>query len=577
MSRIEYTQNKSIPKKWIVSGLILSIFMIVSSILLLLYPFASKEETTYFQSKNPILFKNKQYGNALIEGETVYLPISFINDHLDESIIFDEKSQSIIITTKNKVIQMPTESLTYYVNENPVKLHLPAIRTENGEMFVSIEPLLDYYPIQYKKLKETNAIWIQNSGEKLVHGKIKNKDVHEEKLRLRTEATLQSPYVDKITSNDKIYIEGELEEYLFVRKENGIAGYLHKNLIEKGEQEEILIKQEEKAAVVPKINGPIQLTWEAVYNRNPNTKKLPEMPGINVVSPTWFELENGDGMIRNLGSLDFVKWAHSKKYQVWGLFSNAFNPELTHLAFKDYETRQKMIRQLLHYSKMYQLNGINLDIENVNVEDGPFITQFVREATPLFHEAGLTVSMDITFISTSGNWSVFYEREKLGEIVDYLIVMAYDEHWGSSPVAGSVASLPWVEANTEKLLTIVPNEKLILGVPLYTRLWKEETKSDGTVDVSSEALSMAKTKKWLNENGIKPQYDSVSGQNYAELVKEQITYKIWLEDELSLRKRADLVVKYQLAGIASWSRFFGDETAWTALQFDKKYTEVDKK
>jgi spore germination protein YaaH len=577
MSRIEYTHNKSIPKKWIVSGLILSIFMIVSSILLLLYPFASKEETKYFQAKNPILFKNKQHGNALIEGETVYLPISFINDHLDESIIFDDKSQSIIITTKNKVIQMPTESLTYYVNENPVKLHLPAIQTENGEMFVSIEPLLDYYPIQYKKLNETNAIWIQKSGEKLVHGKIKNKDVHEEKLRLRTEATLQSPYVDKITSNDKIYIEGELEEYLFVRKENGIAGYLHKNLIEKGEQEEILINQEEKAAAVPKINGPIQLTWEAVYNRNPDTKKLPEMPGINVVSPTWFELENGDGMIRNLGSLDFVKWAHSKKYQVWGLFSNAFNPELTHLAFKDYETRQKMIRQLLHYSKMYQLNGINLDIENVNVEDGPFITQFVREATPLFHEAGLTVSMDITFISISGNWSVFYEREKLGEIVDYLIVMAYDEHWGSSPVAGSVASLPWVEANTEKLLTIVPNEKLILGVPLYTRLWKEETKSDGTVDVSSEALSMAKTKKWLNENGIKPQYDTASGQNYAELVKNQITYKIWLEDELSLRKRADLVVKYQLAGIASWSRFFGDETAWTALQFDKKYTEVDKK
>jgi spore germination protein YaaH len=555
----------------------LSIFMIVSTILLFLYPFASKEETTYFQAENPILFKNKQYGNALLEGETVYLPISFINDHLDESIIFDEKSQSIIITTKNKVIQMPTESLTYYVNENPVKLHLPAIQTENGEMFVSIEPLLDYYPIQYKKLKETNAIWIQNSGEKLVHGKIKNKDVHEEKLRLRTEATLQSPFVDKITSNDNIYIEGELEEYLFVRKENGIAGYLHKNLIEKGEQEEILIKQEEKAAAVPKINGPIQLTWEAVYNRNPDTKKLPEMPGINVVSPTWFELENGDGMIRNLGSLDFIKWAHSKKYQVWGLFSNAFNPELTHLAFKDYETRQKMIRQLLHYSKMYQLNGINLDIENVNVEDGPFITQFVREATPLFHEAGLTVSMDITFISTSGNWSVFYDREKLGEIADYLIVMAYDEHWGSSPVAGSVASLPWVEANTEKLLTIVPNEKLILGVPLYTRLWKEETKSDGTVDVSSEALSMAKTKKWLNENGIKPQYDSVSGQNYAELIKDQITYKIWIEDELSLRKRADLVVKYQLAGIASWSRFFGDETAWTALQFDKKYTEVDKK
>ena len=125
-----------------------------------------------------------------------------------------------------------------------------------------------------------------------------------------------------------------------------------------------------------------------------------------------------------------------------------------------------MIRQLLIYSQMYQLDGINIDIENVTEADGPLVTQFVREATPYFHQAGLIVSMDITFIS-SGNWSAFYEREKLAETVDYLMVMAYDEHWGTSEEAGSVASFPWVETNLQKLLEVVPNEKLILGVPLY--------------------------------------------------------------------------------------------------------------
>ncbi|MFD2444010.1 glycosyl hydrolase family 18 protein [Bacillus sp. CGMCC 1.16607] len=576
MSRVEYYKKKTTPIKWIVTGLILAMVMIVSSILLLLYPFASKEKADYFQGENPILFQNRQNGNALIDGETVFIPISFIKEQLDESIIFDEKSNSIIITTQNKVIQMPTESLTYYVNEKPVKLHFPAIQSSNGELYVALEPLLAYYPIQYKKLDGTNAIWIQTDGEELTNGTVGKKEVHEEKLRLRTDATLQSAYTANIKNNEKIYIEGEKEEYLFVRKEDGTAGYLHKELIKKGQQDQIVITKEEKTANLLPIKGPIRLTWEAVYNRNPDTSQLPEMPGINVVSPTWFELEDGEGNIKNLGSLDYVKWAKSKNYQVWGLFSNAFEPEMTHLAFKDYETRQKMIRQLLHYSQMYHLNGINIDIENVNVEDGPFITQFVREATPLLHEAGLTVSMDITFISTSENWSVFYEREKLGKVVDYLIVMAYDEHWGSSPVAGSVASFPWVEKNIENLLAVVPNERLILGVPLYTRLWKEQVLADGKVEVSSKAISMTKAKEWLNENGIKPIYDSSTGQNYAELfVKaENSTYKVWLEDELSLKKRSELVGKYQLAGVASWSRFFADNTAWTALhQDDKNYTK----
>jgi spore germination protein YaaH len=572
MSRVEYYQKKQIPTTWIMTGLILAIVIIVSSILLLLYPFASKEKSTYFQGESPILFNNKQHGNGLIDGETVFIPISFVKEQLDESLIFDEKSNSIIITTQNKVVQMPTESLTYYVNEKPVKLHFPAIQSSNGELYVAIDPLLTYYPIQYKKLAETNGIWIQKSGEKLVLGTVVKEQVHEEKLRLRTESTLQSPFISDVKNGEKVYIEGEEEGYLFVRKENGIAGFLHKDLIKKGETEQIIITKEEKAVNLTKINGPIQLTWEAVYKQNPDTSQLPDMPGINVVSPTWFELENGEGTIKNLGSLEYINWAQAKGYQVWGLFSNAFDPELTHLAFKDYETRQKMIRQLLHYSQMYHLNGINLDIENVNLEDGPFITQFVREATPLFHEAGLTVSMDITFISTSENWSVIYERDKLGQIVDYLMVMAYDEHWGSSPVAGSVSSLPWVEKNIEKLLSVVPNEKIILGVPLYTRLWKEQTLADGKTEVSSQALSMAKAKEWLEENNLKPSYDTASGQNYAELIDkdEKATFKIWIEDELSLKKRADLVVKYQLAGVASWSRFFADDSAWTALHNNEK-------
>jgi spore germination protein YaaH len=567
MARVVYHKKQGFTKGWIIIGLLLSLLLIISSILLLLYPFASSEEQQYFIGSNPILFEGEQAGNALLEGESVYVPLSFLQESIDDSITYDEKSESIIITTADKVIQMPTESLTYYVNEEPVELRFSPLKDENGELYLALEPVITYYPLQYSILPDSKGIWIQKDGEEIVNGTITNEDVHEEKLRLRTDAALQSPYTTETNNGEEIFIEKEKDDYYFVRKQDGTAGFIQKEFVQAGTTEVISVEREQKEAALPEIDGPIQLTWEAVYTKNPNPENIPQMPGVNVVSPTWFELADASGEIKNLGSLSYVNWAKDKGYQVWGLFSNAFDPELTYQAFKDFETRQKMIRELLHYSQMYHLDGINLDIENVNPEHGPLVTQFVREATPYFHEAGLIVSMDITFIA-GGNWSAFYEREKLAKIVDYLAVMAYDEHWGSSPEAGSVASLPWVENNLQKLLEVVPNEKLILGVPLYTRLW--EVKDSG--EVSSQALSMGKVKEWLNENQLTPSYDELSGQNYAEIYvqEEQTTYKVWLEDEISLRKRAELASKYDLAGVASWSRYFADDTAWLALNLESQ-------
>jgi spore germination protein YaaH len=564
MARLEtYKKKPHLSKGWIVTGLIASILFIISSILLYFYPFASSEKISYFTGDNPVLFQGKQEGNAIIDGESVYIELDFLKEHIDDTIFFDEKSNSIIITTSNKVIQMPTESLTYFINEQPVDLQFAPLVDEKGTLFVALDPIIQFYPVTYQVLEQTNVVLIQKDRETLQNSVVTMEDVHEEKLRLRTDATLRSPYVADVSSGEKVWIEDEKEEFYFVRRKDGVAGYISKDLIEKQQEETIAVEYEKDAVNAPTFEGPINLTWEAVYTKNPDTSMIPKMNGVNIVSPTWFELKDDTGSIGNLASLEYTKWAKDQGYQVWGLFSNAFDPDLTHAAFKDYETRQKMIRELLHYSQLYELNGINIDIENVREEDGPLVTQFVREATPYFHEAGLIVSMDVTFIA-EGNWSAFYEREKLAEIVDYLAIMAYDEHWGSSPKAGSVASLPWVETNLQKLLEIIPNEKLILGIPLYTRLW--EIKDSG--EVSSKSKSMAQIKEWLTTNNLTPIYDAASGQNYAELyVPDQATtYKVWLEDAQSLTARTNLAVKYDLAGVASWSRYFGDETAWTALQ-----------
>ncbi|WP_445492649.1 glycosyl hydrolase family 18 protein [Niallia sp. 03133] len=562
MAEILFQPHKKKKKKWILFGFFIGILMILSSILLLLYNFASNEKTNYFKGENPILLNGKQIGNALVVNKTVYLPLSAWKQNIDASITYDTNSNSVIVTTKDKVVQFPSKSVSYFVNDKAVELQFHPIKDENGEIYVAVEPLVDFYGVQYSVLKDYHAVLLEKDGEEKKWGSVTEKKVDKDYMRLRTEASMFSPYTEELTSKESVTIEKEEGDYYFVRKKNGAAGFVKKDMIDSGKTETVKVDVNMEKPKLSPVKGPIQLTWEAVYTKNPDTSTIKKMEGVNVVSPTWFKLSGNKGNVSNLGSTEYVKWAHKQNYQVWGLFSNDFDPEKTHEVFKDYKTRQKVIRQLLVYSEMYHLDGINIDIENVNKKDGKYVTQFIREATPYLHKAGLTVSMDVTFIA-GGNYSEFYEREHLSDIVDYMVVMAYDEHWASSPTAGSVASFPWVESNLKNLLDEVSSNKLILAVPLYTRLWEE--KENG--NISSKALSMEKVEEWLKRNKVMPTYDEASGQNYGEYFdrKSKSTYKIWLEDEMSLSKRANLVDKYGLAGVASWSRYFANDTAWPSL------------
>ncbi|WP_312094535.1 glycosyl hydrolase family 18 protein [Niallia sp.] len=568
MTEINFSYQKKPTNRKIMVGLILAALLVISmTILLIFFPFGNKEKVTYFQGENPVFLNGEQIGNAIFDKGTVYLPLNIWQEKIDESITYDTNSNSVIVTTDDKVIQFPTDSVSYYVNDKNTELSFHPLKDEDGTIYVALDPLAQFYPIKYTILEEEQIVLLEESGQERADGTFTSKKVRKDFTRLRSEAAISSPYTEELAPGEHVTIEKEVEDFYFVRKENGIAGFVKKKYVEKGKSEVVQVKLEEKEPKLNKIDGPIQLTWEAVYSSNPDTSTIPKMNGVNVVSPTWFKLSGNDGKVTNLGSTAYVDWAHKQGYQVWGLFSNDFDPDKTHEVLKDYQKRQTVIRQLLVYSDMYKLDGINIDIENVREEDGKYVTQFVREATPYLHEAGITVSMDITFIA-GGNYSAFLQRDHLAEIVDYLVVMAYDEHWATSPIAGSVASFPWVEANLETLLDIVPSDKLVLGVPLYARLWEE--KENG--EISSKSLSMANVEEWLKEHKVTPTYDEVSGQNYGEYFDKETksTYKIWLEDELSLAKRAELVEKYNLAGLASWSRTFASDTAWSALSLEKK-------
>lgn len=557
----------------------MAIILVCLTIFMIIYPFPSKEAVAYFHSDHPIIYQQQVYENEVVRMEDInYVSLSFIQEKIDPFVTFDEKSQSVIITTKDKVVQLSGEELRGFINDKPFHFEVPVLVTDDNKRFINLEQLTNIYPLSIEYVAETGVLFLRNHGEELQLAQIIGKP-NEHDSKLREDASKASPFTASVTEGEKVYVENSSEDYFFVRKENGLAGYIAKKYVSLGDKLQLDLAVEEiELPVRQEVEKPIHLTWEAVYSKNPNTAALPEMPGLNVVSPTWFKIKNEQGDVSNLGSMEYMNWAKGKELQVWALFSNNFDPDLTHEVLKDFETRQTIIRQILQYSEMYQLDGINVDFENVYLQDKDRVTQFMRELTPFLHQAGLTVSMDITFISNSEMWSMFYDRAALTEIVDYMIVMAYDEHWGSSPLAGSVASLPWVEKNVVKLLEIIPAEKLILGVPLYTRIWTEQDTPGGNVEVSSKALSMDQVKQWLEEHQLTPSYDEPSGQNYAELRDdlEGATYKIWIEDELSLTSRTELVHRYQLAGVASWARNFANDNGWEALDKGLKNKNIEK-
>lgn len=321
------------------------------------------------------------------------------------------------------------------------------------------------------------------------------------------------------------------------------------------------------AASTIKISGSpdkINLVWQSNFSKaQDDFSQLPPVEGVNIVSPCWFDIININGFIRNKANMQYAKLLHKKGYKIWALITNSFNPELTHLILQNKEARAYIIEQMLTFAEQYQLEGYNLDFENIKDNDRDLLTDFVKEITVALKKQKLMVSMDVTVPSGEPYWSNCYDRKALGETVDYVMLMAYDEHHPSSKHIGSTASINWVKKGLESTLKNIPAEKLVLGLPLYMRIWQQNKE---TGKVTGKTLSMPQAEKLISEKNIRPQWLDGQGQYYLEYSEGKITYKVWQENKYSLQLKAALVSKYGLAGIASWRKGFETPDVWPALE-----------
>lgn len=510
--------------------------------------------------------------NPRIVDNEILLTLDTIKKHIDPHIYWDKELKKVTITTRDRVIRMKTDSLDALVNNKPMTLNIPAVE-EGNTVYIPIEFLSEFYGIDISHIERSNVIVIdfKNSLRQIA-------EPVDSKAVVRKGRSIRYPIIRKFDlensgqEENALRIFEEYDKWYKVRTSDGAIGYIEKRFVVVRRMLVVKLQEEEKGPLWKPEDGKISLVWEMMYSKVPDLSLIGEMKGLDVISPTWFQLANEHGEIINRAVPRYVEWARRNGYKVWALFSNDFNDiKMTEKFLNNTDARDNAIREILAYAALYKLDGINIDFENMYKKDKDAFTQFVREMTPLLREQGLVVSVDVTIPDGSDTWSLCYDRKALGEVADYVALMTYDQHWSTSPVAGSVSQVSWVERNIVKVLKEVPREKLLLGLPFYTRLWQEEAGEDGKIKVSNpKALSMEASRKMVQENNAPVTWDKESGQFYTEFKKDNKTYKIWLEDENSINLKSALVHKYKLAGTAAWRRSDEIPEVWDVLNENLK-------
>jgi len=522
------------------------------------YNFPSQEVINYSDELYLIVEEEEVESSdaVMIYEDILYFSFPTVEYFIDKDIFYDELEKTLIITNKDEVLRYIVDSDVASVNSKEF-LILNTIKELNRTIYIPIDIILKNYNVEINYFEETKAVVLDYKDIYYLKGEIILEDAV-----IRTDLNVKSPIIaNNLPLGTIVNVYAEYEYWYKVRTMDGIPGFIEKKFIKLNHTKDIFkVEIPNMEAIQEDKKRKINLTWDYTNRKITNTDSIKQIAGLNVISPTWFSIIDEEGNMIDKGNMEYVSRYNEFGYEIWPLINNNFDPDLTHELLYKSSRREKLIQDILNSYRGYGVQGINIDFENVHMKTKDLLTQFVRELYPVFKEAGMSVSIDVTGISTSENWSLSYDRERLSKAVDYIMLMAYDQHWASSPISGSVAEYPWVEKSIVGVLKSIPNEKLVLGVPFYTRLWSER---DGKV--SSQALSMEKANTFIKENNIELIWDEKSLQYYGETEKNDTVYKIWLEDSKSLEKKASLIHKYDLAGIASWRKGFETREVWDTI------------
>jgi len=479
---------------------------------------------------------------GLVDGDRVYLPLDVVNTYLNQRYYWDSANQQILYATPSELTSASASSEAgdkVWVKDDKVYLNLTYVQEYTDlDAYITKDPYR--IAIQYK-FKNVKTVTVKKN------------------TSIRYRGGIKSAILTSVKKGTKLRLIEELENWDQVATEDGYIGYIDKKKVGEAEKTkfERSFKREQYSYLT--MDSKVNMVWHQVTSTDANAyfaDATANMTGVNVISPTWFYLTDTSGNIASIASADYVSQAHEKGLQVWGLIDNFTQEVSTTETLSSTAARQNIISQLIQAAQDVGMDGINVDFESLSEDVGIHFLEFLRELSIECHKNNLVLSVDNP---VPEDFTSHYDRAEQGRVVDYVIIMGYDEHYVGSE-AGSVASLPWVEQGIQDTLDEVPAERVINAIPFYTRLWRT---TGG--NVTSEAIGMDQAQQTIADNNVETYWDKTTSQNYGKYEIDNSTYQIWLEDAQSVAEKVKLVSKYDLAGVSAWKLGFENNGIWKVI------------
>ena len=556
MSKEEIEKKKKVITRAFITIIALIVIFIVT-IIASNYIILDNNKKTNLVINNKNVTSNLK-NEILIEDNIIYLSKQDIANFFDKYIYEEESTNQIITTYEKKIAAIGFEDNKITINGSNKNIYAHAIKKDNT-IYLPISEMKDVYDIEIENIKDSKIITMDSLE------KEQKKAIISSNLSVKSSTKFISRTVDRIKKGDTVIVVSSEDGYSRVRTSNGKLGYVKTNKLENE------YKVRENMEEEKQIDGKINLTWDyfstvaSAPDRSGTT-----IEGVNVVSPAFFYIDEDGKFRENVGDSgkDYIKWAHDNGYKVWPMVSNAeAGITITSKIMNSYKSRQKLIENIVDVCVEYDLDGINVDFENMKQEDKDLYSRLIIELTPRLKEIGLVTSVDVTAPDGSETWSMCFDRHVIGDVADYIVFMAYDEYGISSTKPGTTAGYDWIKLNLNKFLKTeeIDSNKIILAVPFYTRVWT--TSSDGNTTSKTIAMKNIDT---VIPDGVEKKWNDDLKQNYVEYSDGDDKKQIWIEDLDSLKEKISLINENNLAGIGSWQKGMEDEAVWKMINKEIK-------
>lgn len=502
--------------------------------------------------------------HGMISDGKAYVQYEIVRDYINSRFYWDANENKLLYTLPTDIVTVEAGSKDYSVSKEKKSEDYVILKTEGDATYIALDFIQQYTNIDYEVYDSPSRVMITCDWGKKRVATVKSD------TQVRYRGGVKSPIVTDVKKKDEVIVLENEQNWKKVLTKDGYIGYVKKNALKNEKTKNVTRDFKEPEYTSIKKDYTINMAWHNVTNSTANNslqQRLANTKGLTTIVPTWFHVKDVQGNLESIASADYVNYAHQENLEVWaairdfdgGIGSNDESLQL----LSNSSSRENLINQLMSTVMQVGIDGINVDFEKISKDCGEHYIQFIRELSVKCRQNGIVLSVD-NYVPKGYNKQ--YNRKEQGVMADYVVIMGYDEHNGSSLEAGSVSSYDFVKEGIEETIKEVPAEKVISGIPFFTRLWAETPKTqeelnqevgteaaDYPTKVTSEPLGMSTAKDRISQAGAEITFDKTTGENYATWEADGVTYEIWLEDATSIEPKLKLMKENKLAGTAAWA------------------------